>query len=167
MIRRSFFLIVVGVLLIYAVFNFFSNALVYDPLEEVPAKKFKPESSDYRLKSTYVPAWDSAIHEQNLFSPYRSYIKPKPIAEVSKPAEPPPRKPDLILSGIVLDTYGEYVAYIKIDKSKAIPMRKGDILEDVELIDISSREVVLKWKTDKINLSMGKVIIVNQPGTVK
>jgi hypothetical protein len=42
-------------------------------------------------------------------------------------------------------------------------MRKGDKIEDVELVDISDRKIVLQWNTEKINLTMDKIKTIVKP----
>ena len=75
----------------------------------------------------------------------------------------PSERPHLVLKGIVSDIFGEYICYIEIDGAKAVPMRKGDKLDDIKVIDISSRNVVLKWNGETINLSNGTVKTIDEP----
>jgi hypothetical protein len=125
------------------------------------------KQSDLREKeeivSAYKSAWSSEIVEKNLFNPGRTYTQPKPVV-ISVPVEPP-KRPELTLKGIVSDAFGEFVSYIEIDNAKAVSMRKGDKLEGIEVVDISSRKVVLQWNGEIINLSIEKVKTIDKPRT--
>ena len=165
MIRKNALLAAVLLLFIFISWNFYVKALSYDPLKESRAKQIKPRKTGAETSMKYTPAWSKEIHEKNLFSPNRTFIEPKPV--VTMPFVPPPKRPELILKGIVLDNFGDYVAYIEIERSKAIPMRKGDKTDEIELVDISERKVVLKWNAENINLSIEKVKTINRPRTIK
>ena len=165
MIRKLFILGAVFLLFVYTIWNFYSGALSYDPLSAVSVKQPK-EKEHAEIASTYRPAWTKDILENNLFNPGRTYNEPKPVS-VSVPAPPPPRRPELALRGVVLDTYGEYVAFIEIDNGKAVPMRKGDKIQDIEVIDIFARRAVLQWNSETINLSIEKIKTLNRPRTTE
>lgn len=162
MIRK---LLIPGALLLlflYTVWNFYSEAIIYDPMSELSVKQSVIKEKE-GIVSAYKTAWSSDIEQMNLFSPARTHIKPKPVV-ITVPVEPP-RRPDLVLKGIVSDTFGEYVSYIEIDKTKAVAMRKGDKLEDIEVVDISSRKVMLQWNGEKIELSIEKIKTIDKPRT--
>ena len=163
MIRKLFMLGAVLALFLYTVWNFYAEALSYDPLSAVSVKQPKVKGPE-QVVSAYRPAWSREIQDKNLFSPARTYNVPKPVP-VSVFVPPPPRRPELALRGIVLNTFGEYVGFIEIDKAKAAPMRKGDKIADIEVIDISDRKVVLQWNNEKINLSIDKIKTLNRPRT--
>ena len=97
--------------------------------------------------------------------PTRVEPRTEPQAQVpSPPPPPPPRKPEMTLKGIVLETFGDYVAYIEIDKAKPVPVRKGDKTEEnIEVVDVTDRKVVLKWNNEIINLSVDKVRTITNP----
>lgn len=164
MIRKLIILGAAFLLLLYTLWNFYSEALSYNPMSAISVKQPKTKGTE-EIVSTYSAAWSGEIHEKNLFSPNRTYIVPKPVSIV--PVAPPPKRPELALKGIVSDTFGEYVSYIEIDRAKAVPMRKGDKLEDIEVVDISSRKVVLKWNGETINLSNEKIKTIDRPRTTK
>lgn len=167
MIRKIFILILVAFLFIYMAWNFYNKALSYNPLAEVSLKKIKMRSPEVSLGTKYKPAWGKEIYEKNLFNPLRTYKEPKPFVPVVAPVVEPPKRPDMALKGIVLDTFGDYVAYIEIDKAKATPMRKGDKTENIELIDISDRKAVLKWNDEIIDLSIDRIRTITNPRTMK
>ena len=62
---------------------------------------------------------------------------------------------------------GEYVGYVEIGKAVAVPVRKGDKLEDIEVIDISERDVVLQWMGQTIKLSIQHVTTIDKPDSLK
>jgi hypothetical protein len=161
MIRRQAILVVIACLALVAAWKFYVNAIAYDPLDEGAVKHAKIKETSM-AKSAYAPAWDKDVHEKNLFSPARTYVEPKPIP-VTAPV-PPPKRPDLVLKGIVLDTFGDFVAYVEINQAKAIPLRKGDKVEEIEVSDISEKKVMLKWNDETITMSIEKIrTISNRP----
>jgi hypothetical protein len=162
MIRKLAVLVLIACVAVFAAWKFYVNAIAYDPLEEGSVKHSKIKES-VLAKSVYSPAWGKEIHEKNLFSPTRTYTEPKPPPVVAPPVEPP-KRPELVLKGIVLDTFGDYVAYLEINQAKAIPLRKGDKVEEIEVTDITERKVVLKWYNDTITMSIEKVkTLSNRP----
>lgn len=163
MIRKAFILTVLAAVFLYITWNFYSAAIKYDPLGAVSQTHIKDKGPDSAELLQYAKAWTKEIYEKNLFSPSRSYSEPKPIALTNTPFIPPPMRPNLVLKGIVLDTFGDFIGLIEINQSKAISMRKGDKIEDVELTDISSRQVVLKWNAERIILNLDKIKTINNP----
>jgi hypothetical protein len=149
---------------LYTLWNFYSEALSYDPLSAVSVKQPKIKKAD-EIASAYNPAWSGEIMDKNLFSPGRTYSVPKPVPASVSVA--PMRRPELALRGIVLNTFGEYVGFIEIDNAKAVPMRKGDKIQDIEVSDISARKVVLQWNNETINLSIEKIKTINKPRTTE
>ena len=145
---------------LYTVWNFYAEALRYDPMSAVAVKQPIVKKSD-EIVSSYSPAWSMEIQAKNLFSPARTYSVPKPVP-VSAPIAPP-KRPELALRGIVLNAFGEYVGFIEIDNAKAVPMRKGDKIQDIEVNNISERKVVLQWNNETINLSIEKIKTINRP----
>ena len=154
MIRKAVILVLVLALFLAASWNFVKEAVLYDPLEAVFLKKSKIRESGI-ARTAYTKAWDGVIQEKNLFSPLRTYKEPKPVSLTPPP--PPPKKPELSLKGIVLDTFGEYVAYVEINQARAAALRKGDKAEDIEVTDISDKKVVLQWMNETITLTIEKV----------
>jgi hypothetical protein len=159
MIRRLAILVLIACVAVFAAWKFYVNAIAYDPLDEGAVKHAQIKEGTL-MKSTYAPAWSSEIHEKNLFSPTRSFLEPKPVS-VMAPVEPP-KRPELALKGIVLDTFGEYVAYVEINQAKAAPLRKGDKVEEIEVADITDKKLVLKWYTETITLTIEKVKTISR-----
>jgi hypothetical protein len=148
---------------VVAAWKFYKNAIAYDPLDR-DAVKHAAIKETVLAKSAYTPAWDKDISEKNLFSPSRTYLEPKPVPVTV--TVPPPQRPALVLKGIVLDTFGDFAAYLEINQAKAVPLRKGDKVEEIEVTDISEKKVVLQWNNETITMSIEKVkTISNTPRT--
>jgi len=167
MIRRGFSAGVAVFLLLFAVWNFYARGLRHDPYAELSVGKVKQKAGGPAGQAAapvlFVPGWTADIHEKNLFSPGRTYREPKPVAAMPLVPVEPPKRPEIVLRGVILDSFGEYVAYIEVDKSKSVPMRKGDKTEGIELIDISGRKAVLKWNNEIMNLSLDKIKTIENP----
>jgi hypothetical protein len=155
MIRKIIMLIIVAALFFFMSWKFTVSAVLYNPLSDIFVKKAKIRESE-PTKATYTAAWDKIIYEKNLFNTLRTYLEPKPVRS-AVPPPPPPKKPDLTLKGIVLDTFGDYVAYVDINQAKTTQLRKGDKVEDIEVSDITEKAVVLKWMNETITLTIEKV----------
>jgi len=159
MIRKIVMLALVVSLFCYTAWYFYGGAVAYDPLGGLAGGDRPAGRAAEETAAGDEPAWDSAIHEKNLFSPERTYREPKPVV-----APPPrPKRPELALKGVVVDRHGEYVAYIVIDKAKPLAMRKGDKSGDVALVDVSEKRAVVKWYDEMIDLSMEKIKTI-EPG---
>ncbi len=155
MIRKIVMLVIVASLFLFMSWKFTVSAVLYNPLSDVFVKKAKIKESA-PTKSAYASAWDKIIYEKNLFSTLRTYKEPPPV-RAAVPPPPPPKKPDLALKGIILDTFGDYVAFVEINQARSRQLRKGDKIEDIEVSDISEKEVVLKWLGETITLTIEKV----------
>jgi hypothetical protein len=160
MIRRAGMLTVVVLLFLFTSWDFYTDALRYDPLASMKLRKPRIHAVGISAP-TYEPAWSKVIYEKNLFSPARSYAEPKPMPSVLPP--PPPVKPQMDLTGIVLDPYGHYIAYISIDRAKAVPLRKGDKMGSVEVVDINEMSVVVQWNRENITLSLNRIKTITNP----
>jgi len=162
MIRKAAMLFLMASVMIFSAWKFYINAIAYDPLDEEAVKHAKIKESVV-TKSVYARSWGAEIHEKNLFSPTRTYMEPKPIPVAPPPVELP-KRPEIALRGIVLDTFGDYVAYVEINQAKAMPLRKGDKVEGLEVSDVTEKKVVLKWYTEMITMSIEKVkTLSNRP----
>lgn len=155
MIRKIIILILVAALFFFMTWKFTVSAVLYNPLSDLLVKKAKIRESE-PTKATYTAAWDKIIYEKNLFNTLRTYMEPKPVRAVAPPP-PPPKKPELALKGIILDTFGDYVAYVEINQARPAQLRKGDKAEEIEVSDISEKAVVLKWLDETITLTIDKV----------
>jgi len=155
MIRKIAMLIIVAVLFFFMSWKFTVSAVLYNPLSDLLVKRAKIRETE-PIKVTYAVAWDKIIYEKNLFNTLRTYMEPKPV-RAAVPPPPPPKRPELALKGIILDTFGDYVAYVEINQAKSTQLRKGDKVEDIEVSDVSEKTVVLKWLNEIITLTIEKV----------
>jgi len=167
MLRNKAVLLVVGVLFVIVVIyniNFFLG-------KKAPARSQRNavsavHSGDLNklerplMTSPFPVPRDKEMWKRDPFA-YKLNISPE-RSDLSAEAFPS-EMPHLVLKGIVSDTFGEYICYIEIDRAKAVPMRKGDKLDDIKVIDISSRNVVLKWHGETISLSNGAIKTIDKP----
>ncbi|MBI4823694.1 MAG: hypothetical protein HY805_05635 [Nitrospirae bacterium] len=135
---------------------------MYNPLEEIETAEKALKEGEKKALPYYKPSWGKEIHERNVFSPKRSEVEPLSLVLTPKNANivsllPPAEKPLLNLKGIIRNEHGEYIALIEKGTEKAIPLRKGDRIGDVLVVEIRERTVDLMWNEEKIRLSMEKV----------
>ena len=168
MIRRWFILGILAVVMVSLLWNFYREVVVYHAMDAVQKTR---EISKVPQTSIplYKPAWNKKIVSKNLFSKLRGYTPPPPPPS-AKPAEPelPPVvlvPPELNLSGIILDQYGEYIAFIQKDGGSPKRVRKGDSFDGILVVDIAVREVKLLWNDEELNLSMKKIRTVPKTKT--
>jgi hypothetical protein len=166
MTRKAGMLAVVIFLFVYTAWDFYTGAVRYDPLANLTFTKPRTQTLEISAPK-YKPSWGKVIYEKNLFSPARDYAAPKPYVPPPSPPPPPPVKPQMDLTGIVLDPEGNYIAYVSIDRAKATPMRKGDKIGDVELMDINERSVVVQWNRENITLSLNRIKTITNPRMTK
>ncbi len=163
MTKKAGMLAVIAFLFLYTGWNFYTDALSYDPLADASPVKSRVRTLQISVPK-YTPAWGKEIYEKNVFSPARGYVPPpKPIIPTAPPPPPPPKKPDMDLKGIVLDPYGDWIAYISIDNANPVPLRKGDKTDDIEVVDINEMSVVLKWNGENITLSLNRIKTIPNP----
>jgi hypothetical protein len=162
MTRKAGMLAVVIFLFLYTAWDFYTGAVQYDPLASSTFRKPGTQTLGISVPQ-YKPSWGKVIYEKNLFSPTRDYAAPKPYVPPPPPPPPPPVKPLMDLTGIVLEPYGDYVAYISIDRAKAVPMRKGDKIGDVKLVDLNERSVVVQWNGENFTLSLNRIKTIANP----
>jgi len=158
MIIRISILGILSIIVLILIWNFYDGVIDYNPIKEVEfgrENKAKGEGKEILIP----PVWGKEIVEKNLFSQRRGVLPPPPPPVIIVPkAEPPkPQRPVLALKGIVLDSSGEYIAFIEKTGSKPIALRKGDEIEGAVVIDVSARSVKLLWNDEEINLSMEKI----------
>ena len=71
MTRRLIILGAVFCMLLYTVWNFYAEALRYDPMSAVAVKQAIVKKSN-EIVPAYSPAWSMEIQAKNLFSPART-----------------------------------------------------------------------------------------------
>ncbi|MFA4830539.1 MAG: hypothetical protein WC855_01410 [Thermodesulfovibrionales bacterium] len=142
--------------------DMYKEAIIYNPLESVEISGREAANNGKKALPVFEAAWGREIVDNNLFSSTRSPVQPPPPQPQGKAAEPP-KRPDMNLKGIILDQFGEYVAYIEKDKVKAVPVRKGDRFDDVEVVDVQQKSVELRWNEENILLSLDRIKTIKKP----
>lgn len=154
-------LLFTGVILLAS--SFIRNGIYYMPIQEMQRAEESPEThiaTDLPIAS----GWGEEIVRGNLFDPYRA--EPPKIPEGTAPAgvsEPPPPIPEekpapqIELNGIILNQYGEHIAYLKINNAPPMAVRKGDRVEGIRVLDVTERVVELSWENNPISLTIEKI----------
>lgn len=148
--------------------DFGNRALFYHPLA-VTEGQSRPVAPEKKDKSPVIESrWGAEIEGKNLFSQSRSARVSPTEAALGADGRPSQRtqekerlteiRPNIILSGIIKNQFGEYVAFLKFDGQVPAGIRKGEALEGVKVIDISRRRVKLSWQGSSFELSLS-----NQP----
>lgn len=144
--------------------DMYKEAIIYNPLKSIEISGREAANNGKKALQVFEAAWGREIVENNLFSSTRSPVQPKPQLPQGKALEPPPKKPEMNLKGIILDQFGEYVAYIEKDKAKAVAARKGDRLDDVDVLDVQQKSVELRWNEENILLSLERIKTIKNRG---
>lgn len=142
--------------------DMYKEAIIYNPLKSIEISGREAANNGKKALPVFEAAWGREIVDDNLFSSTRSPVQPKPQPQ-DKAAEQPPKRPDMNLKGIILNQFGEYIAYIEKDKVKAVPVRKGDRFDDVEVVDIQQKSVELRWNEENILLSLDRIKTIKRP----
>jgi len=155
-------------LLTLLLWDFGNRALFYHPLA-VSGESTRPATPEKEegkpgLKTT----WGVEIEQKNLFSESRAVrISPAdaafgfntaPMQDAAANGPPVEVRPNIILSGIIINQFGEYVAYLKFDGQEPVGIRKGETVEGVKVISLDERSVSLDWKGSGFELTLS-----NQP----
>lgn len=163
MIRQWFILGVLSLLTAALFWDFVNKAVLYDPLAEIESIERAVDEKAVS-KAAFKAAWGKEILEMNLFSPERSAKSVPREAGLPKTVEPVLEKktaeapiPILSLSGIIENQFGELVAYIQKNKEEAVPLRKGDSLDDFEVVEITDRSIQLLFRGEEINLTLSQI----------
>lgn len=155
-----------GAAVAFLLWDFIVDGMMYDPLDGIKDKAAAVSKDESVEPRGYSVAYNAVIRKKNLFDSSRKDTPPspqKPVApKAQKPPEPPPVKPELKLKGIITDSFGDFVAYVEKDGSRAVALRVGDIIGEVEVLDVSERTIMLLWMDEKIELSMVKVKIIKR-----
>lgn len=158
MIRRWVILGFLCLVVLVLLKNLYKEVIMYSPLQGIETKSREAINNIRQVLSVSEAGWGKEIIDNNLFSPTRSPVQFSPQAAwlQMKPIEPH-KKPEMYLKGIVLNQFGEYIAYIEKDRAKAVPVRKGDRLDDVEVVDVKDKGIELRWNEEIISLSLYKI----------
>jgi len=142
--------------------DMYKEAIIYNPLKSIEISGREAANNGKKALPVFEAAWGREIVDNNLFSSTRSPVQPPPPQPQGQAAEPP-KRPDMNLKGIILDQFGEYIAYIEKDKVKAVPVRKGDRFDDVEVVDVQQKSVELRWNEENILLSLDRIKTIKRP----
>jgi hypothetical protein len=146
---KRMFIVPALLVMIIVFWHFLTSAALYDPLARVDLRK--PETgAGEALKNEFTVAWGDEIIENNLFSPDRK--RPSPRARSSAPVDI--KQPEMALKGVTLTRGGDYEAYLQIDKQQPVLIKKGDRLDDIQVVEIKEKTVQLKWKHKIIELTL-------------
>lgn len=163
MIRQWFILGVLSLLAAGLFWDFLNKAALYSPLAEMESTE-KSVDEKAVSEAAFKSAWGKEILENNLFSHQRiaggvpKDIKPvNQIDPITERITKPGRIPILTLSGIIENQYGELVAYIQKDKDDAVPLRKGDRLDEFKVVEITDRSVQLLFRGEDIILKLTQI----------
>ena len=143
--------------------DMYKEAIIYNPLKSIEISGREAANNGKKALPVFEAAWGREIVENNLFSSTRSPVQPPPPQPQGKAAEPP-KRPDMNLKGIILDQFGEYIAYIEKDKAKAVAARKGDRLDDVDVLNVQQKSVELRWNEENILLSLERIKTIKNRG---
>lgn len=161
MIRKAFILGVLSITTLALLWNFVAEALLYNPFAQMGGIE-KAVEAKVKSEDVFKPAWGTEILKRNLFSQERSPApKPAPPPDggrVEQPPEPPPARPDVSLTGIVLNQFGEYVAYVQIGREEPVPLRYGDELDNIKVAEITERKATLTWNDETIILTLENIL---------
>lgn len=160
MIRRWFILGILSFVMVSLLWNFYREVVVYNPIEDIEKTELIRKDK-IRTRTAFRHAWGKEIVEKNPFSRLRKHsvtTLQEPVVGTEEPQPvKEPKRLVLKLSGIILNQFGEYVAYIQKGREAARPLRKGDVFDGILVVDIQQRAVELLWNGQEIRLSMEKM----------
>lgn len=164
MIRKWFILGLLCIVVVILLRDLYKEVIAYNPLADIEFQVRENSAGTKQADAAVKTGWSREIIDNNLFGPSRTPIMPPPPKPPGpiKPIEIP-KRPDMSLKGIILDQFGDYVAYIEKDKSRPVQVRQGDRLDDVDVIEIKQKSVELRWNDETIFLSLDKIKTIKKP----
>lgn len=163
--RQRLIIGALGLVALFFAWEFVTKALIYDPYEGAQSDRVEQDKQDGKAAG-YKESWGPEIRSRNLFSEDRSYSapvrQPKRDDNIQTSDAPKPIKPEIKLSGIIKNQFGEYVAYMKIGKGSSVSARKGDVIKDITILDIAERDVTIKWMDEKSVLTLSNKPLVTR-----
>lgn len=153
MMRRWVISAMLSLVFVSSVFSFYKEVLDYNPVGNIDGTIAHREDG-IRVTHFLKPAWGKEIVERNLFSPWRGHKPPPPPKPLVQAQPAPIPKPNMVLNGIILDTLGEYAAYLRLNGIETGDLKKGDTAGDIRIIDVSERSVEILWNDEIIKLSL-------------
>jgi len=156
-------------LIILLLWDFGNRALFYHPLAASveSARPATPEKEE--KKPDLKTAWGVEIERKNLFSESRA-VRISPADKVnSTPAQDAAAnmpqvevRPNITLSGIIVNQFGEYVAYLKFGALEPVGIRKGETVEGVKVRSIDNRKVSLDWRGSEFELTLSSQPLIKR-----
>jgi hypothetical protein len=165
MIRQWFILAVLCAVTTVIAWDFVTKSLLYSPIAEIQSAE-KPEQEQAAPIKEFRHVWGREIVNSNLFSPQRGYTPPPVVkaepAVIEEEVKMPVPRPNFNLNGIILNQFGEYVAYIQVDNERAMPVREGDSFAGAKVLKILERSVEMEWNGETIWLALSKIKTINK-----
>ncbi len=151
---KNIVLILSVVLFIFSFKRFMDGAVSYEPgayLDE----RTQLEIEKDKKKSVEGARILNTEDIKRLFIPESARKMPEEDLKVVAPPPPPQieKVPEMVLRGILRHDDGSYTAFIEIDKV-VIPLRKGEGIDNISVLDITERRVSIKWKEQRLELSL-------------
>ena len=152
-------------LLMLLSWDFTQSVILYDPLEATgttaPSAAATARTTEPELTMSR-PAWGDEILTYNLFSKSRGREMPLDSAETTDISgsggitgiEDVTIRPDVKLSGIIKNQFGEFVAYIKVEKDPPVAVRTGEVVRGMKIMEIRQRSVTVEWKGSNFDLNL-------------
>lgn len=160
------------ILLALLLWDLGNRAILYSPLPVASSDTRPGVPEKLEDAQGFSPAWGKEIENKNLFNKSRSIrVSPpegqgRPKSAVSKqPAQkdrPPEVRPELTLSGIIKNQFGEYVAFVILNGQDTVGARKGEMVGDAKVTHIDKRNVTLSWRGSEIRLSLGSQPLIKR-----
>ncbi len=149
-------------LLAFLLWDFSDRALLYSPLSTSPIQTVTATDTGEKDEDKFEAAWGVEIVEKNLFNENRSErvsptdsafgINDMPDSDAATRGQAV--RPEIILSGIIKNQFGERVAYLQIGKDDAVGARKGEAVQEFKVVDIQQRTVSLGWRGSTFELTL-------------
>lgn len=155
-------------LLLILLWDFADRAVYYSPLSSSDVLATSPPGKDGESKTgeqqtESKSSWSTAIVDKNLFSKSRALGAGglPPSSDGSKEDGTGPGaqdagvvRPNVTLSGIITNQFGEHVAFLLFDNDSPIGVRKGETIKGVRVVQIDDRRVLLEWKSSEFELTL-------------
>lgn len=150
MIRNRLILAALALLAAWLTWDFMERALMYDPMSEMADSSVESVAQEAQADQ-YEAAWSPIIKSKDIFSKDRGQAIAMPSLPVLQQSMQQPKvvdlkAPNITLSGIISDNFGDMVAYISINDGKGIGVRKGDMIGGIKITGITPTTVDLSWQ---------------------
>lgn len=152
MSKKNVFFIISVILFAISLWRFIDSAIYYEPSWSYETGKSVEgdQMNDKKDSDNIRNLSDDDMRK--IFVSRRYTEMPEHDLQVIAPP-PPERIPEMVLKGIIKHDDGTYTAFIEIDKV-VIPLRKGEGIDNISVIDITERRISIKWKDQQLQLSL-------------